>query len=80
MLNANDCRQKAEQFRELARATSDLVNFQQLVLQSAEFDVEAAALELYDAALSEAAEAPAGKSFQQRTAIRLPRVAEGPVL
>lgn len=52
MLEANYCRQRAEQCRELAASISDPSEIQQLTLLAVEFDVQAAAIELHAAALN----------------------------
>jgi hypothetical protein len=51
MLNANRCRERAEQCREIAGSIQDPAEIEQLILLAVEFDVQAAAIELHAAAL-----------------------------
>jgi hypothetical protein len=50
MLDANRCRQRAEQCRELAASIPNPSEIERLILLAVEFDVQAAAIELHAAA------------------------------
>jgi hypothetical protein len=45
MLDANRCRERAEQCRELAGSIQDPAEIEQLILLAVEFDIQAAAIE-----------------------------------
>jgi hypothetical protein len=50
MLDANRCRERAEQCRELAGSIQDPAEIEQLILLAVEFDIQAAAIEWHAAA------------------------------
>jgi hypothetical protein len=49
-LNANRCRERAEQCREIAGSIQDPAEIEQLILLAVEFDIQAAAIQWHTAA------------------------------